>query len=132
MIRIERRLEQPRWLSVAVPVVSLVVAFLAGAIVLAATGHDPVDTYRKLVDSAFFAPGAIEQTLDRATPLLFTGLAAAVAFRIQLFNIGAEGQLLLGTVGASGVGAPPRRHRARPCRSSRWCSPAPRSGSPGR
>lgn len=102
-IRIERRLEQPRWLSVAVPVVSLVVAFCLGAIVLAGTGHDPVDTYRELVDSAFLARGAIEQTLIAMTPLLFTGLAAAVAFRIQLFNIGAEGQLLLGTVGASGI-----------------------------
>lgn len=102
-VRFERRLAQPRRLSVAVPIASLAVAFLAGAAVLGATGHDPVATYRKLVDSAFFASGAIEQTLIAMTPLLFTGLAAAVAFRIQLFNIGAEGQLLLGTVGASGI-----------------------------
>jgi ABC-type uncharacterized transport system permease subunit len=99
-MRLERRLEQPRWLSVAVPIGSLLVAFALGAIVLAVTGHDPAERYRKLLDAAFFADGALTQTLIAATPLVFTGLAAAVAFRMQLFNIGAEGQLYLGAVGS--------------------------------
>jgi simple sugar transport system permease protein len=102
-MRIERRLEQPRWLQVVVPVVSLAFAFAAAAVVLAATGHDPVATYRKLVDAAFLADGALTSTFVSATPLLFTGLAAAVAFRMQLFNIGGEGQLYLGAVGAAGA-----------------------------
>ena len=99
-MRIERRLHQPRWLSVAVPIGSLVVAFALGAVVLAATGHDPAERYRKLVDAAFLADGALTQTVIAATPLVFTGLAAAVAFRMQLFNIGGEGQLYLGAVGS--------------------------------
>jgi len=103
-IRIERRLSQPRWLSVAVPVGSLAVAFLLIALVLLATGHDPLVTYRDLFEAAFTANGALSQTLTGATPLLFTGLAAAAAFRMNLFNIGGEGQLYFGAIGASAAG----------------------------
>jgi simple sugar transport system permease protein len=102
---IERRLEQPRWLSVAVPIGSLVFAFLVMAVVLAITGHDPWHTYRQLFDAAFFADGALTPvtTFRAATPLLFTGLAAAAAFRMQVWNIGAEGQLYCGAIGAAGI-----------------------------
>ena len=77
------------------------------AIVLLAThagGHyNPWFTFRRLFDAAFVANGALSATFVSATPLVFTGLAAAAAFRMNLFNIGAEGQLYLGVVG--GVGA---------------------------
>ena len=66
------------------------------ALVLAATGHDPLHTYAKLFRSAFIDDGALSATLVSATPLAFTGLAAAAAFRMNLFNIGAEGQLYFG------------------------------------
>ena len=102
-MRIERRLEQPRWLVVAVPIGSIAFALVAMAVVLVATGHDPIHTYRRLFDSAFVAKGALTATFVFATPILFTGLAAAVAFRMQLFNIGAEGQLYFGAVGATGI-----------------------------
>jgi general nucleoside transport system permease protein len=103
VIRIERRLEQPRWLMVAVPVGSLAVAFGVMAVVLAATGHDPGHTYRQMLEAGFTANGALSATLVFATPILFTGLAAAAAFRMQLFNIGAEGQLFLGAIGGSWI-----------------------------
>jgi general nucleoside transport system permease protein len=99
----ERRLEQPRWLSVAVPLGSLVVAAAVMAAVLAATSHDPWHTYRRLFAAAFTAHGALSGTFTFATPLLFTGLAAAAAFRMNLFNIGGEGQFYLGAIG--GIGA---------------------------
>ena len=102
-MKLERRLSQPWWLSVAVPVGSLIVAFALMAVLLAATGHDPIDTYREILDAAFTGNGALSATLISATPILFTGLAAAAAFRMQLFNIGAEGQLYLGAVGASWI-----------------------------
>ena len=73
------------------------------AVLLAATGHDPIETYREMLDAAFTGNGALSATLISATPILFTGLAAAAAFRMQLFNIGAEGQLYLGAVGASWI-----------------------------
>ena len=102
-MRIERRLDQPWWLSVVVPIGSLVVAFGVMAVILAATGHDPWDTYRRMIEAGFTGNGALSATLISATPILFTGLAAAAAFRMNLFNIGAEGQLYLGAVGASWI-----------------------------
>ena len=102
MIRVERRLEQPRWLNVVVPIASLVVAFLVIAAVLGVTGHDPITTYRRLYDAAFSNAAAWTATLMSATPLLFTGLCAAVAFRMKLYNIGGEGQLYLGALCSAG------------------------------
>ncbi len=102
-MRLERRLEQPRWLVVAVPLGSLVFAFAVMAVLLAATGHNPGATYRRLVDAAFLADGALTSTFVFATPILFTGLAAAAAFRMQLFNIGGEGQFFVGAILSTGV-----------------------------
>ena len=100
-VRIEKRLRPRRWLIVAVPLGSLLVALVAIAILLVATGHPPLTTFRRLFDAGYLASGALTSTLVAATPLAFTGLAAAVAFRMRLFNIGAEGQLYLGAIGAA-------------------------------
>ena len=97
-MRIERRLDQPRWLSVAVLVSSIVAAFMLATVVLLATHHPPLHTFRRLFDAAFLSNGALSDTLVAATPLAFTGLAAAVAFRMRLFNIGGEGQLYAGAI----------------------------------
>jgi general nucleoside transport system permease protein len=102
-MRIERRLHQPRWLSFVVPLVAVAIAFAVMAIVLVATGHAPGHTYRRLFDAAFFANGALTTTLISATPLAFTGLCAAIAFRMGLFNIGGEGQLYAGAIAAAAV-----------------------------
>jgi simple sugar transport system permease protein len=104
MIRVERRLRQPRWLTVAVPLGSLAVAFFLAGIVLLLTGHDPIATYRRLFDAAFLADGAMSATIVSATPLAFTGLCAAAAFRMNLFNIGGEGQLYMGAIFAAAAG----------------------------
>ena len=103
-VSVERRLRQPRWLVVAVPVGSLLAAFVIAGIVLLATGIDPLSTYRKLFDAAFLQTGSITQTLISATPIAFTGLAAAAAFRVKLFNIGAEGQMYMGAIVGSAAG----------------------------
>jgi general nucleoside transport system permease protein len=87
-----------------VPVASIVLAFFAAGLVLLATGHDPLSAYRQLFDAAFLNPGALGQTLVSATPLAFTGLATAAAFRMRLFNIGGEGQLLIGAITAAAAG----------------------------
>ena len=104
MIRLERRVDQPRWLKVVVPLGSVAAALVAGAILLALTGHDPLDTYARIIDRGFTSPGAFTATLTAATPLLFTGLAAAAAFRMRLYNVGGDGQLIVGAIGASGAG----------------------------
>ena len=71
---------------------------------LLATGHDALSSYRRLFDAAFLNHGALGDTLVSATPLAFTGLAAAAAFRMRLFNIGGEGQLYIGAITGAAAG----------------------------
>jgi general nucleoside transport system permease protein len=104
MIRIERRLAQPRWLLVAVPVGSVVLAFGLMTIVLLITHHPPLHTFSRLLSSGFGSTQSLNDTLVSTTPLLFTGLCAAVAFRMQLFNIGGEGQLYAGAILGAAAG----------------------------
>jgi ABC-type uncharacterized transport system permease subunit len=104
VIRVERRLTQPKWLVVAVPVGSIVVAFGFMTIVLLLTNHPPLHTFGRLISSGFGSTQALNDTFISATPLLFTGLCAAVAFRMQLFNIGGEGQLYAGAILGAAAG----------------------------
>jgi simple sugar transport system permease protein len=97
-LRIERRLRQPWWLPAAVPLFSLVLAFGVMTPVLLATHHSPGHTFGRLFHSAFIGRNALNGTFVAATPLAFTGLCAAVAFRMNLFNIGGEGQLYAGAI----------------------------------
>jgi general nucleoside transport system permease protein len=103
-MRIERRLRQPKWLTLAVPVGSVVVAFGLMTLVLLVTHHSPGHTFWRLIDTGFGSRFALNETFVSATPLLFTGLAAAVAFRMQLFNIGGEGQLYAGAILGAAAG----------------------------
>ncbi|MFL5929678.1 MAG: ABC transporter permease [Gaiellaceae bacterium] len=102
-MRFERRLDQPRWLAFAVPIGSIAVGFALMGVVLLITGHAPGPTYRRLFDSAFFGKGALSATLVSCTPLVFTGLAAAAAFRMRLYNIGGEGQFYWGAIAGVGI-----------------------------
>ena len=103
-VRLERRLEQPKWLNWVVPLASLVAALILGAIVLWITGKNPFDVYQRIFERGFAGKRAFSGALEMATPLAFTGLCAAVAFRMGLVNIGGEGQFYMGAVGASYVG----------------------------
>ncbi|MFL5944715.1 MAG: ABC transporter permease [Gaiellaceae bacterium] len=103
-MRIERRMRQPWWLTVVVPIASILVAFVLSAVVLAMTGHAPLGSFRRLFDAAFTSEAALSETVIAATPLAFTGLAAAVAFRMNLFNIGGEGQLYAGAIMGAAIG----------------------------
>ncbi|HEX7176158.1 MAG TPA: ABC transporter permease [Pyrinomonadaceae bacterium] len=75
------------------PLIAVAAAFVIGGLVVLLIGEDPIQTYRLLIGSALSWPDGIGYTLFYATPLIFTGLAVAVAFRCGLLNIGAEGQL---------------------------------------
>ncbi|CAB4334385.1 MAG: ABC transporter permease [Actinobacteria bacterium] len=101
--RLEPRSYLPKWLPWAVPVGSFLAALLVGAIVLFATGQNALSVYGRILDRAFLSEGAFTGTLISATPLLFTGLCAAVAFRIGFFNIGGEGQFVMGAIFGSGI-----------------------------
>jgi general nucleoside transport system permease protein len=86
-----------RWGAVTVSTLVIFSAFLA------AKGASPTDALEAMWDTAVGDSNGIGETLIRATPLAFAALATLVAARAGLFNIGAEGQLLLGAVGATGV-----------------------------
>ncbi len=103
-LRLERRLTQPKWLNWGVPLLSLIGALVLGGIVLVATGKDPLSVYLRIMERGFASTDAFSRTLISATPYAFTGLAASVAFRMGLINIGGEGQLYLGVVGAALAG----------------------------
>ena len=80
------------------------VAIAIGAVMLALTGHDPVSVYRLMIEEAFGGERRIAATLTEATPLLLMGLAAAVAFRAGVFNVGAEGCFYVGGIVAAVAG----------------------------
>jgi simple sugar transport system permease protein len=79
-------------------------AIVIGAIVLALTGHEPLDVYRLMIVEAFGDERRVAASLTAATPLLLTGLAAAVAFRAGIFNVGVEGCFSLGGMAAAIAG----------------------------
>jgi simple sugar transport system permease protein len=86
------------------PLLAVVCAFLVGAGIILLIGDDPAETYKLLIGSALSWPDGIGYTLFYATPLIFTGLAVAVAFRCGLLNIGAEGQLYVAAFVTAWVG----------------------------
>src|SRR3979409_81927 len=86
------------------PLVAVIAALIIGGIVVLLIGDSPIQTYRLLIGSAFSWPDGIGYTLFYATPLIFTGLAVAVAFRCGLLNIGAEGQLYVAAFATAWVG----------------------------
>jgi simple sugar transport system permease protein len=86
------------------PLIAVVAALIVGGIVVLIIGDNPFHTYRLMFGSALSWPDGIGYTLFNATPLIFTGLAVAVAFRCGLLNIGAEGQLYIGAFAAAWVG----------------------------
>ncbi|MGH9901830.1 MAG: ABC transporter permease, partial [Pyrinomonadaceae bacterium] len=86
------------------PLIAVAAAFVVGGVIVLLIGDDPVETYRLLIGSALSWPDGIGYTLFYATPLIFTGLSVAVAFRCGLLNIGAEGQLYVAAFVTAWVG----------------------------
>jgi general nucleoside transport system permease protein len=102
-IRLEPRIAAPRWLSAAATIGAVVVALVVSGAIIAFVGGDPILSYLHILNASFGSIGVLSDTLVKATPLILTGLACALAFRMRLWNIGAEGQFLLGAWGASAV-----------------------------
>jgi simple sugar transport system permease protein len=106
-MRLEPRAETPAWLSLAAPAAALAVTLLATAGLIALAGAPVLRAFATMFAGALGSGFAINELLTRATPLILTGLAASIAFRAKLWNIGAEGQLYAGAVAATlfGTGA---------------------------
>ncbi len=91
-------------LSLITPVVAVFFGVLAGAIFMLIIGSDPVESYRVLWNSSFGSLTNFAETLVNTTPLIFTGLAVAFAFRCGLFNIGGDGQFLVAYMVTAWIG----------------------------
>ena len=102
-IKVEPRLDAPAWLAPAVSFGAIAIALLLGAVVLKLVGGNPWAAYAHIAKAAFGDIGVFSDTLVKATPLIMVGLACSVAFRMRLWNIGAEGQFYMGALGASAV-----------------------------
>jgi len=103
--RLEPRANAPMRLKITVSLLAGLAGLLLVAIPVLAAGRSPLEAYVLIVQGAFGSMFAFSETLNRATPLILTGLAAAVAFRARLWNIGAEGQLYIGALAAVVVGS---------------------------
>lgn len=104
MIRFEPRERTSLGLSIAASAGAAVAALLLTAVPLVLAGAPVLRAFALMAEGAAGSLFNLTETLARATPLIFTGLAAAVAFRARLFNIGAEGQLYAGALAAVAVG----------------------------
>ena len=92
------------WQGVSVPVTAVIISLLIGAFILVISGAPPWEAYSALFAGAFGDARGLLRTLEKATPLIFSGLAVAFAFKAGLFNIGAQGQLVFGAISAAVVG----------------------------
>lgn len=100
----ELREHAPLWLVVSAPVLAVAASLLLCSVLILWTGEPVGRAYGLLLNGAFGSTFAVAETLTRATPLILTGLAAAVAFRAKFWNIGAEGQLYAGALAATWIG----------------------------
>lgn len=90
--------------SISAPVISILCSLFLGGIIIALLGINPLEAYAALWNGAFGSSKNLAETLSRTTPIIFTGLAVAVPFHAGLFNIGAEGQMLVGGLVAGWIG----------------------------
>ena len=85
-------------------VLAIILGILIGSIILLVSGINPIEAYKVIFFGAFGKPKYISWTIVKAVPLILTGLSVAFAFNTGLFNIGAEGQYIVGSIGALVVG----------------------------
>jgi simple sugar transport system permease protein len=103
-VRLERRQDTPLYLQIVIPIAAVVATLILCSGLVWLSGTSVLEAYRLLLFSTFQSGYDIQDTLVKAAPLLFTGLAVLVAFRAKFWNIGAEGQLMAGAIAACYIG----------------------------
>jgi ABC-type uncharacterized transport system permease subunit len=102
-IEVEKRLDVPRWLRFLTPFISLLLAMIVVGIIFVFLGINPFYAYARILGGAFGSLYALSETVTKAIPLMLAGIGLTLAFRARFWNIGAEGQLLVGATCATGV-----------------------------
>ncbi|WP_273834865.1 ABC transporter permease [Guptibacillus sedimenti] len=98
------KLLKGKWASITVPLLSVALGLLVGGIIMLVSGYNPVVAYAALFNGIFSNTYVLGETVRQMTPLILSGLAVAFAFRTGLFNIGVEGQLLVGWLASVYIG----------------------------
>ncbi len=101
--RLEKRENVSRRMMAIVPLVSIITGMACAGVFIALTGKNPLIVYMLMFEGAFGSAYGLSETVVKAIPLILASLAVALAFRMQLWNIGAEGQLYMGAFGATWV-----------------------------
>ncbi len=102
-LSLEKRLEPSPVAPYLLPLLSVALALPAGGVILALAGTNPWEAYKAMALGAFGSFYGLSETVVKAIPLLLAGLGVALAFQMRFWNIGAEGQLHLGALGATWV-----------------------------
>lgn len=100
-VKLEKRLNPSTAMNVIVPLLSILAAFLVGAVFLLLTDRDPLEVYSAMFKGALGSQYGLAETVVKAIPLMLCALGISAAFRMQLWNIGAEGQFYMGAFAAS-------------------------------
>ncbi|MDO8374194.1 MAG: ABC transporter permease [Polaromonas sp.] len=103
MLKLEARPQPSKWWSLGSPLLALLITVVIGVLLFAALGKDPVRGLQIFFWEPVKSPYALSELMVKATPLLIIALGLAVCFRSNVWNIGAEGQFVIGAVAAGGV-----------------------------
>ena len=103
MLRLERRPEASRAMSLLSPLVAVLLMLLGGLLLFALLGKDPIEGFRVFFLNPISDAYGISELLLKATPLMLCAMGLAIGFRANVWNIGAEGQLIVGAIAASAV-----------------------------
>ncbi|MGA0107913.1 MAG: ABC transporter permease subunit, partial [Candidatus Nanopelagicales bacterium] len=90
--------------SFIVPIIAVIVALIIGSVLIYFQGANPIGAYKTILQASLGNERGLIRTLEKTTPLILAGLAVAVALRVGLFNIGAQGQLIMGAFFATWAG----------------------------
>ena len=102
-IRFEKRLDTPRWLPVLSLLIALLLAMLTIALIFLVLGVNPWVAFQRIFRGGFGSIFGLQETITKTIPLILTGVGLTLAFKGRMYNIGAEGQLLMGAIFATGA-----------------------------
>ncbi len=98
MIRIGKRSDMPMWQATTIRLAAIVAALASLAFFVAFMGHQPMQVYRAMIEGSFATPYRLQETIKVAIPLTITALGMLLAFKMQFWNIGGDGQMIMGAV----------------------------------
>lgn len=101
MIKISKKATLPKKQEALIQVMSIFLALVFAGAVIAVMGFNPLEVYRNIIDGSIGSQIKIQQTVIKATPLIITSMGILVAFKMKFWNIGGEGQIMMGAFGAT-------------------------------